>query len=573
VYCSKKAYDELSGKQELKSGVFKDAISEKTTISFYDINSLKTDVDSYKFYFPAEKYEFENIHRRINQRYTSGYIHQDKGNGEIYFSTGLWGLFSLIYIFLCFIDLQFKKKEIFLEISLGKPRCKIVFVETLKDILCFLLLLIVTKVVLTTFFYTDFNLIPFITIIIITLILNFSLYLSIYRINYKEIVYGGNIGEHTVANCYIIKVVSMVLTVLLSCVNLSLILPNISPIINAKYIDYLSDKYFANIEVTESHKVDIDDTSPYYARLAVEGFKNNKATLAINNYFFGEDSRDFILSNDINLLINSGTKGKIDESVDYLIFLPYDIAKEQEPVEAFLDSAYFFIEQVLAIDINEFDGKIIHCNKKSKAVYFDLDDNLRAQLGYAVAENPVFIYCNTTKIDYSKCKYNDLCEYQTKNILYEKNFLNEKFDFIDTELLNVEKVLSNEVFSHNKSSLIRNVVLCSFIILLQLLTDVCMISVLIKTEYAANAMELSLKKILGYSIFSKNKSLVFLNVYSAIIGIVTAIILFFMFSIKLKLLALIVGLFILFIEICILFITIRDFEQKNVFKILKGGVL
>lgn len=573
VFCSENAYNEFSKHKELKTGVFKDALSGKTTISFHNITYMQSSIESYEFYFPAEKHEFETIHSKINQRFTSGYIHQIKSNGEIYFSMGLWALFGIIYIFLCFIDLQFQKKEMFLKISLGMPRYKIVFGESFKDISSFAALFLIVKLLLANFFYTDFNLSSFITIILITIILNFGLYLSIYKINYKEIVYGGNIGEHTVANCYLIKVVSMVLTVLLSCINLSLIFPNIPPLANAKHVDNLNDSYFINLKINENYENDIEELSPYYAKLTIDALKENNATVAINNYFFGKGSRDFILSNDMSLLLNTGTKESFDTAVDYLIFLPYDIEEEKEPVEAFLDSSYFFIEQLLGININQLNGRIIYCNKKSKAIYFDLEDTTNAKLGYAVSDNPVFIYCNTKTIDYSKCNYDNLSEYQTKNVLYKNDFFNKNSNFVDEDIVTIEKNSAKNVFSHNKATLFRNVLLCSIIILLQLLTDICMISILIKTEYTANAMELSLKKIIGYSILSKNKSLIFLNVYSASIGILTAIILFFMLSIKLKLLATIVGLCILCIEILILFISIRNFEQKNVGKILKGGVL
>lgn len=217
--------------------------------------------DTVKVYFAAEKYELKSIHSQINQNYTTGLIQESETNGEKIFSIGLWLLFGIFYILFSGLNLQFNKKELFLKISLGCTKRKVVLTEAAKDGAELILSAAFIWLALEKFIYTNFNLYIFVIAIGLVFIANIFIYLTIYKIKYKEILYGGNIGEATVANCYIVKVVSMVLTVLLLSMNIALIGVNISPIINTKYIENYRDYEFAKLDFSHCVKDEYFDDS------------------------------------------------------------------------------------------------------------------------------------------------------------------------------------------------------------------------------------------------------------------------------------------------------------------------
>ncbi len=572
IYCTDSAYTDLTEKRQIKNGIFKGAISGTTTVNLYKMTDMPTVNDTVKVYFAAEKYELKSIHSQINRNYTTGLIQESETNGEKLFSIGLWFLFGIVYLLFSGLNLQFNKKELFLKISLGCTKRKAVLTEAAKDGAQLVLSAAFVWLALEKFIYTDFNLYIFVIAIGLVFIANIFIYLTIYRIKHKEILYGGNIGEATVANCYIVKVVSMVLTVLLLSMNIALIGENISPIINTKYIENYRDYEFAELDFSHCEQDEYFDDSLYYSELLLDGLSSGNAVVSINNPYFGDGGKDFIFTNDNSFLIESGLDDFVNNG-ENIIILPYDIGDEKEPEEVILKCAYSSIKGVTGAEEEDIEVNIVYAEKPSKALYIDLNDKVNAQLGYAVSKNPVYIYFNTDNFSFLKIDSNELWETQSKYALYKNGFLKGAIASIDYEGMLSQSKSADSVFSDNRQTLVKTVFLSVVIILLQLLIDFSLINALIKVEYSANAVELTLKKLMGYSVFRKNRSLIFLNIYSGAIGIMTAVVGFYLLSVSLKVVAVIAGLAVMAIETLILIMTIRRFEHLNTLRIIKGGVI
>lgn len=571
VYCTDLAYKQLVNEKNIKEGTFGGAISGETSVRFYDINSLSSEINTYKMYFDAENYEYETIYKKIKNHFVCGYVHRDDYNGQKFFSIVLWVIFGIVYVLFSILDLQFRKKEIFIKMSFGMSKLKAISIEIIKDSVWLLLITNIMRLILSQYFYVDFNLTIIIKIIVLCIIFNLFIYLSIYRIDYKEILYGGNIGEKTVTNCYIVKVFSMVLTVLLISMNIALVSMNIEPLINSKYIQKYNKYEFAELIKIERKQIEIVDDAVQQNKLAIEGYKTGNAIISVNNPLFN-DEFGVVFTNDISLLIDAGKKD-FSNNGEHTIIVPYNIHEAPESEKVFFDFAYSFVNWHMGITLGEEDFNIVYADKPSKALYFDLQDNVNAQLGYAISENPFFIYVNTELLDFEKYNEKELCETQASVVLYKENFLERDFDFLDENEIDVEKTIANEIFVRNKVELTKIVTLSFIIIFLQILVDVSLISALVKVEYSANSLELSIKNLLGYSIFSKNKSLIFLNIYSGLVGIMTAVILFFMLKIDLIFIAMIAGSIVIITEMMILILVIIRFEKMNIIKIIKGGAL
>ena len=106
-----------------------------------------------------------------------------------------------------------------------------------------------------------------------------------------------------------------------------------------------------------------------------------------------------------------------------------------------------------------------------------------------------------------------------------------------------------------------------------LIFHISVTAVLISLEYSLNAKEISIKKILGYSIFSKNKNL-FIRSAVVFVLISVAEIIFSVLSKKVSLLiGILITVVLLVFDMMLLMFFIFRIEQKQIVKILKGGAL
>ena len=124
-----------------------------------------------------------------------------------------------------------------------------------------------------------------------------------------------------------------------------------------------------------------------------------------------------------------------------------------------------------------------------------------------------------------------------------------------------------------KISLLRIVLLNSIISLFLMMLEMVIIVTIIKLEYMVNAKELAIKKILGYSVFNKNKTIFLLNICGAGISIITMIVVSLMFEVTKVPTVLLVGTALTVTEAGLIVFNILELERTSIPKILKGGSL
>ena len=106
-----------------------------------------------------------------------------------------------------------------------------------------------------------------------------------------------------------------------------------------------------------------------------------------------------------------------------------------------------------------------------------------------------------------------------------------------------------------------------------MLIETIFVAVIVRMEYSVNAKEIAIKKILGYSIFQKNKQIlsVTLIVYIAVIFMAAIINCFFELS-DIRFVAIGCALQ-LCIEILVIFFLVIKTDKVKIIKILKGDSL
>lgn len=103
-----------------------------------------------------------------------------------------------------------------------------------------------------------------------------------------------------------------------------------------------------------------------------------------------------------------------------------------------------------------------------------------------------------------------------------------------------------------------------------LFLEFIIINSIIKLEYKVNAIELSLKKIMGYNTFQKNKKIMLMSILTTFLSIgISIVISIILKTNELYCLAL-GGIVVLSIELTTIIYYVNKIEKYNIQRILKG---
>ena len=123
------------------------------------------------------------------------------------------------------------------------------------------------------------------------------------------------------------------------------------------------------------------------------------------------------------------------------------------------------------------------------------------------------------------------------------------------------------------SFLVKLIGFISSLCVLVLLLDIAIIISEVKMEFRLNAMEISLKKVLGYRFYERHKRFISVNLLENIAVVILICIVSLFISNASVGIALLVGALLTIIEMAIIFTNVMWVEKTNISKSLKGGCL
>ena len=127
------------------------------------------------------------------------------------------------------------------------------------------------------------------------------------------------------------------------------------------------------------------------------------------------------------------------------------------------------------------------------------------------------------------------------------------------------------IYSH--SFLVKLISFISSLCVLVLLLDIAIIVSEAKMEFRLSSMEISLKKVLGYSFYERHKRFISVNLIENIAVVILICIVSIFISNASVGIALLIGALLTIIEMAIIFTNIMWVEKTNISKSLKGGCL
>lgn len=569
VYSTDEAFEKLKTEYSVSPNIYKALFLGTTKVDFADFKDKKLLGETERYYFIGEQRQIQSIRENIKNDYACSFIKNETEHAYPYLVLLIWAVVGVLFLILTWLDIHFQKKENFVLVSLGKPIRQIILKNVFIDFLTFSLIFSVLFALLGRFVYLGYEIKNIVLLCAAVLFLNALLYLTLFKMNYKEVLYGANLNERIISDGYVLKSISMILTVVVLSCNAMLISANFKELKRIKTLRNVENYSFLELNPVSLLNLgkDYEETrygliNSIYGELQYRGCAYSFCGLSGENDYC-------IINSDSKFLLNGfDLKTEPDGNSDFYILVPEEIEFSQNADESVYDciEMYFGSEKALSCEKITYSGN-------GELLTYDSTEGLT--LGAQSFENPIVIYINNPSLKLN-CDSSTLSTLFSKmlfnisnseiNTVCEKYQINEKGFYLQGEKVK-EKVSDYQAVLNR--ALLLNTVISAFLLLLELF----IISVIIKLEYKVSTTELAVKKVLGYSVFQKNKQIFLLNTYAALIAVVSCTVFCLMYKLAVWYTVIAVGTSVLCLEYVIIAVLITRFEKQNVAKILKGGCL
>lgn len=532
---------------------------------FEDISGIKDFNDYYVIGSDAKVHQFK---MNLIDKYAGNHPEEgDEGKDLRNTALFIWFLVIGIILVLTYYDVRLHKKENLIRISLGERTGKVIWGNIALD--AFVLVLIFTAItyMLSKVTYIHFMFGISISAFLSLLIMNGIIYLTINFYNIKEAFSNDKYSRKLLSINYTLKFVSVLLTVFIISGNLALTVEAYNLYRQKSFFQEYKDYSYTRFEYKPTPK------------------KNNtllesaKVQMSFYNQFFDKFDATLLVSTDTllngkGILANQHAYDYLSSQIrearnlsltkDVYFFLPkHDQSIPQKELDQVVH--FYFGEQI------SYEFETIFYEEKIEIIRIDENH----QYGSELIKRPIIIMVN---MDPQKLNKVDERKNHQISILHEVMYKIANPDdvthFIEeyglqNQIVSKTNVLENynRKWLEAKRILYLNVIFTVLILLLEF----TIINTIIRMEYEVNAIELSIKKVLGYSLLEKNRKIILITITTTAISIILSIILARIIGFHQIYYLALGGSIIMVSEVLLISFYIRKIERSKIPKILKGG--
>lgn len=571
IYADEDTRNILSREQNIAEGEASSFFSGSTEVVLLPFSDVVNDESVVRYFFTGSKDTVSSIRQNIYSQVATSYIHKDSVSVADKLIYGIWIILFGLILLLTWADMQFSKKSDFLKISMGSSVGKMIFGKILVDIVFNVAIFGAVYAILQSRLFLSYKLNFALYALLIFFVLNSLLYLTLLKVDYKEVIYGANINGKLLANAYLLQAIVVILMVVSLSSNLVAIRENekeLAPYNTIEQLDGYTSLSITPIEGGQSSESVVELEASIY----LEAYLQDKVLLS--TFCAALDDELIVVLNEaaLNTVVSSAGVFQEDLKSDFVVYIPENRYSEIDSYDiefaAATTASTFFGLESYSFEAREYSHVDV--------VYFDLRNVSELTFGSDLISDPIVVYCNL-----SKARINELLMNNTAidfgdrwtNIIFDINDTSFFSKSIKDRLADVQFRSVIELCNQYKSNLVRGVLLNSVLSAFLLVLNVMLISVIVKIEYLVHSKEIALKKILGYSVLQRNIAILFLNVLAVSIACITGTILSKMYGIFDIVALCIVSLTILFVNSILILTNMTAAEKHNTAHILKGGSL
>ncbi|MNW45228.1 hypothetical protein D3C74_224870 [compost metagenome] len=544
--------------------------------SFHKLESIQGLIDVHDFYLTGNSQQAELFKTDLINTYAGnfpqeGYIDNDTRDTII----AIWLLMIGVTLLLTYYDVIYQKKENLIRISMGERITTIIwrnivsdsFLYTFVFLFIFLLLENVTSVSL------DFQI--SIVGIILLLVLNALVYISLRSYHLREAFSNTKSSSKKLLSVnYALKIVTVMVTIFVISSNLVLVFESYSLYKQRSFFhehadySYITTRYRPVMGKDGNGDPKIEESERLQMEFYTRFFSKANATLIYRVHKPSSSSPPTIMTNRnafSYLEKNIKELKQHTRSKEITFILPQLLENNEELLTDLVEEFSFFEGQ----DIRD-NYKVVYYKDTVSLVAI----NVFHIYGSEILENPIIIYNNISP-ETQSLSYEPSRSVYLYDIMYD--ITDEEFNqFVQEHQLNETNAIlakTNVLQKYNESWNIAKRTLyinCVFSILV-LFLEFMIITSIIKLEYEVNAVELSVKKVLGHSVWEKNRKIILMTLITTLFSIGIAITTSLLLKLNSAVYLSLGGLIILVSEMIVIFLYIRKIEKLKIQNILKGG--
>jgi hypothetical protein len=485
-----------------------------------------------------------------------------------------WGIAIIYLLFLTLVDVYFQKKEVFIRVMLGASISNLILKNIFLDIASFLLIAIsgsfalsqITSVLKDPFFL--------IQLLLILIVLNSLIFVILYNFDFKYATGKSKLPKRVLHLSYIIKSTAALFAIIMIASGIMLFQPLIDYHKAFTFFYTNKDYYYANFQFKSPNQgySELNELLEHRQRtdnmkssIYIDYFHSSQPIILCKMYIYDEYTNfDIILANihAYDYIISVVDDFFAERKTEKVYFLIPDSMSAQEKEDAIewakmttnsykLEYSYLTYGYNAGIDMLCVDP---HCTENSfllirnPVIIFD---------AYSPADNTIYI-----------SPFSRTIMYRFTDVIVED--IIERFDLYN-EIAEITNIY--ELYVHFLSMIITGFITASFVSIMALILAIITIFRIVSLEYTVNAIELCIKKTLGYSIWQKNfNTIMTLFIFSLICSIIAIIAVVVLAEGSLVPVLVPVGLIFL-IDVFAVLWSARRIENARITEILKGGAI
>lgn len=488
---------------------------------------------------------------------------------ELYRILGVFALVAIIMVLLTFYELAVVRKELLVRLSMGESLARWVTRSILMDSLILMLAFIISFLTLRSFTPIDPYLMLFCGLIVGLIVLNGLIYLRLRCLTIKEAFSNSQRSNKLLVFTYGMKFVTAFLTILMLSSSITVIAEAVTIYKQRPFFEAKQRYSYTYL----GHKVTSprfsDEKSPVIAEqiqteLYTRFYDDFKGTLSTPIENFSTSRQSAVL---MNQRAFEEVAGQFVNSASVLKHPLTFFAPEgaEIPAKSNIDST--LRELGLAAYLTD-SYPVVHYKEDFETVA--IDQNLVN--GSTLIDDPLLIVVNEAKQPEAPKR---LSHVLLADVMYDLD-QGDFQDYVAEKQMTNELVLQTNawekylgIWEAAKRLMNMNLIFAVLILSLELLV----IWTVLRLEYQVNAIELSIQKVMGYSIWQKNRRLILSTMGITLVSTLAVALTAYILEFTSPGLLLAGGAFLLLAEGILLIWLIRKIERANVQRILKGGNL
>lgn len=557
VYMTPGAQKTLDKRSRIASGEFQSVFLGDVKVEIRNLAEIPDVKQVEVYYMIGAEEDILGFKQRLIDKYggkfpQAGYKSYDSLNIAI-----VWIIVLFFFLLMTLYEVAQMRKEVVVRIICGERIQFIVLKNIILDASFYAMTFGFIMAILSLFSQVSYCWFISVFSMLIFLTINSILYLTLYFCKFKRDMGSRSNAKHVLKIAYLYKVVVVSITALVLSSSLGMIYEGIIFYKQKGFFEKYKDYSYVELSVDDS---DVTDKMrfAFYKKYLSE----NRAVSLVNLSVWSDSEREYLFadSGTMDYLLENISElrqKKIENKVYFLIpkqLVQSDIYAEIKEVwESYYPHPYDYVEFVYQDEIN-----ILSMVKSSR-------------ISSSIKKNPIIIFNNMNPTVIKKY-WND---YIIGTAMYQVKE-NEWQEYVKSNSLENEVAHKTNAFDHFnfqwqtfKRGILTGVILSGILMLL----EVILIKTICRYEYNVNAVELTLKKISGFNLFSRYKQLFLSTIGFGLLGVGSSILLDYFLELSAAFYMALGGSLLIIVELAFMTVYVMKTEKRCMQEILKGGTL